>query len=74
MDLGEYRKEFLETVRAVAAAEDDFIPSAFLTIATRNLEEAGELADFERCHYRGTGTRRRSLWIDGLRLLHCVGS
>ncbi len=61
----EYRKELLETVHAVAAADGDFIPSAFITVATRTLADAGELADFERCHYRGTGARRRALWMDG---------
>src|SRR5258708_11330320 len=65
MTLEEFRKEFVETVRAVAAAEDNFELSAFVDVAVRNLVDAGEISDFEHCHYRGVGSRRRALWVDG---------
>src|ERR1051325_4800107 len=65
MTLDEFRKEFIETVRAVAAAEENFELSAFVDVAVRNLVDAGEIADFEPCHYRGVGSKRRTLSVDG---------
>jgi len=61
----DFHKDFTEAVHAVAAAEQDFEHSAFVSVAVSHLSEAGELSDFEPCHFRGTGARRRSLAIDG---------
>jgi hypothetical protein len=65
MTLEEFRKEFIENVHAVAAADENFTWCAFVDVASRNLADAGEIADFESCHYRGVGSRNRALWMDG---------
>lgn len=65
MTLEEFRKDFIENVHAVAAADENFTWSAFVDVASRNLADAGEIADFESCHYRGVGSKKRALWMDG---------
>jgi hypothetical protein len=65
MTLEEFRKIFIETVRATAAAEENYVVAAFVDEAVKNLAEAGEIADFEHCHYKGVGSRKRALRIDG---------
>lgn len=67
MDLDDFRNDFLETVRAHAAAEGDFTQAAFVTIASQRLMDAEELSDFEPCYDEGSGIRDRRLkWrIDG---------
>lgn len=46
----------------------------FGAIAGEMLEEAEELIDFVPCPYRGTGTRRRSLGVDGYAFDEADGS
>lgn len=46
----------------------------FATIAGRMLEEAEELVDFMLCTFRGTGTHRRNLGIDGYAIDEADGS
>ncbi|MBI5135765.1 MAG: AIPR family protein [Nitrospirae bacterium] len=65
MELQDFRKDFLETVLALAAAEGDFEEASFVAEACRRLVEAEELADFEPCHFQGTGSRSRKMRIDG---------
>ena len=65
MTLDEFRKEFIESVKAKASADHDFQLSAFVDAAVETLVDAGEITDFEACHYRGVGARKRSLWVDG---------
>jgi hypothetical protein len=65
MELEEFRKDFLETVRALAAAEGDFEEASFVADAARRLLEAEELAEFEACHHEGTGSRNRRMRVDG---------
>jgi hypothetical protein len=65
MTTEEFRKDFLETVRSRAAADNNFQLSAFVDAAVETLVEGGEFADFEPSHYRGVGSRKRALWIDG---------
>ena len=65
MDLNEYRQEFLDQVRARASAGSNFTHAEFVDICGELLSEAEELADFEVCHYRGVGSRNRSLGVDG---------
>lgn len=64
MNLEEFRKEFLENVRATAEAEKTFLREAFVTVAAEALIEAAELSDYELCCYKGTGSRNRSLLVD----------
>lgn len=65
MELEEFRKDFLETVRALAAAEGDFEEASFVAESARRLLEAEELAEFEPCHHEGTGSRNRRMRVDG---------
>lgn len=65
MTLDEFRDELVQAVRARAVADANFELSAFLDIAVDTLVDAGEIADFEPCHFRGTGQRKRSLAVDG---------
>ncbi|MFN4350535.1 MAG: AIPR family protein [Hylemonella sp.] len=48
--------------------------AGFGSVAGEMLEEAEELIDFVPCPYRGTGTRRRSLGIDGYAFDEADGS
>ncbi len=72
--------EQLRTFRdgVVARATAEFAgrdpESGFGTIAGEMLEEAEELVDFVPCPYRGTGSRRRSLGIDGYAFDEADGS
>jgi len=68
MTLDEFRDELVQSVRARAAADANFELSAFLDVAVDALVDAGEIADFEPCHFRGTGLRKRSLAVDGYAL------
>ena len=61
----EYRNDFLEQVRARASAEENFSKDEFVEYCAELLSDAEELADFESCHFRGTGSRNRSLAVDG---------
>ena len=74
MDLDEFRKDFLNEAAAWAASDLNFRHSSFVEVAIRHLEEAGEVADFEPCYYRGTGSRRRALAVDGYAFDEADGS
>lgn len=74
MELTEFRRDLLSQTAAWAAADFNFSHSAFVEVAIRYLEEAGEVADFEPCYYRGTGSRRRALAIDGYAFDEADGS
>lgn len=65
MELEEFRRDFLNEAMAWAASDLNFRHSSFVDVAVHHLEEAGEVADFETCYYRGVGTRRRTLAVDG---------
>ncbi len=67
MDLDDFRKDYLESVRSHAAAEGDLTQAAFVTIASQRLMDAEELPDFEPCYHEGNGVRDRrlKLRVDG---------
>ena len=67
MDIEEFRKDFLETVKSHAAAEGDMTHAAFVTIVSEKLMDAEEFSDFEPCYHEGNGVkdRRLKLGIDG---------
>jgi hypothetical protein len=65
MDVTEYRQDFLDQVRARASADANFTRAEFVEICTEHLSDAEELADFEACYHRGTGSRNRLMEIDG---------
>jgi hypothetical protein len=67
MNLDEFRKDFLESVKSRAAADGDLTQAAFVTVVSERLTEAEECQDFEPCYYEGSGIRDRRLRlrIDG---------
>jgi len=65
MELDQFRKDLIETVKAIAASESTFTESAFIEHTARLLADAEEVADFEPCYYRGTGSRNRAIRVDG---------
>lgn len=48
--------------------------NGFAAVAGRMLEDAEEFVDFMPCPYRGTGTRRRNLGVDGYAIDEADGS
>ena len=65
MDLNDFRSDFLNEAASWASSDLNFRHSSFVEVAVTHLEDAGEVADFEACYFRGTGSRRRALAIDG---------
>ena len=65
MQLEEYREEFLEDIRARASVASNFTHTEFVDVCADLLSEAEELSDFEPCYFRGSGSRKRSLAVDG---------
>lgn len=67
MELEEFRKDFLESVKARAAADGDLTIAAFVTVVSEKLMDAEEFQDFEPCYYNKPGIRDRRLRlrIDG---------
>jgi hypothetical protein len=74
MELDDYRKDLIEEVKVAAQESRNFEASAFVDVGTRLLADAGELTDFETCHFRGTGSRRRHLAVDGFAFDDADGS
>jgi hypothetical protein len=74
MELDDFRRDLLSQTAAWAAADLNFQHSAFVDVAIRYLEEAGEVSDFESCYFRGTGSRRRTLAVDGFAFDEADGS
>jgi hypothetical protein len=65
MQLDDYRKEFLEEIRARASVAENFTHTEFVDVCADLLSEAEELSDFESCFFRGSGSRNKSLAVDG---------
>lgn len=65
MDLEEYRKDLIEDVKAAATESRNFASSTFVEITSDLLADAGELADFQLCQFKGTGSKKKSLALDG---------
>ena len=74
MDLSEFRSEFLDQVRARASAGENFTRASFVDVCAEYLGDAEEIADFEACYYRGSGSRNRSLGVDGFAMDDLDGS
>jgi hypothetical protein len=66
MLLDDYRKEFLEDVKARASVAANFTHTESVDVCAELLGDAEELSDFEACYFRGTGSKNRSLAIDGI--------
>jgi hypothetical protein len=74
MLISEFRKDFLEQVAAQAVTDGNFRRSAFVDCSVRFLQEAEEVANFEQCYFRGTGSKNRNLEIDGFEFDDADGS
>ena len=74
MELQEFRETFLDQVRARASAGENFTRAEFVEVCAEYLGDAEELADFEACYFRGTGSRNRSLGVDGFAVDDLDGS
>jgi hypothetical protein len=74
MEIGDFRKEFLEQIAAQAVSDGNFRHSAFVEYGIQLLQDAEEVSDFESCYYRGTGSRNKVLAIDGFAFDDADGS
>jgi len=61
--LSEFRNSVISLAKEEFAGRDS--ARGFVSVMGKMLEESEELVDFVPCPFRGTGTRRRSLGIDG---------
>ncbi|MDP3979149.1 MAG: AIPR family protein [Pseudomonas sp.] len=64
MELEEFRKDLIETVRARAESSHDFNRAAFVDEVGERLSDAEEFTDFQACRYEGVSGRKK-LKIDG---------
>jgi hypothetical protein len=65
MDAQEFRKDFLEDIKADAAATGEGSCASFVTSFARYLQEAEYLLDFTASYFEGIGKRNRRLRVDG---------
>ena len=65
MTLEEFAKDFREDVQTYALTDGNFSRSAFVDCCATRLQEANILTDFTPCYYKGTGTKKRTLELDG---------
>ena len=65
MDALEFRKDFLEDIKADAAATGEGSCASFVAEFARYLQEAEYLMDFTASYFEGIGKRNRRLRIDG---------
>ena len=65
MDTQEFRKDFLEDIKADAAATGEGSCASFVASFARYLQEAEYLLEFTASYYEGVGKRNRKLRVDG---------
>lgn len=65
MDAQEFRKDFIEGIKAEAAATGEGSCASFVSAFTQYLQEAEFLMDFTAAYFEGTGKRNRKLRVDG---------
>ena len=65
MDLDEFRKDMLETVRARAESNLDFNRAGFVEEVGERLSDAEEFVDFVACRFEGLSSGKKKLQIDG---------
>lgn len=65
MDAQEFRKDFIEGVKAEAAATGEGSSASFVSAFAQYLQEAEFLMDFTAAYFEGTGKRNRKLRVDG---------
>ncbi|MDF2857537.1 MAG: hypothetical protein K0Q87_3388 [Neobacillus sp.] len=59
MDLHEFRKDYLENVKAVAAAENEGTSASFVRVVCDNLVSGELFDDYELCYYVGISSRKK---------------
>src|SRR5215471_21706666 len=64
MNLEDFRKSFIETVRSIAAETENFLQAAFVEYASTQLEEIEEISDTEFSYFRGVGSKKRAVAVD----------
>lgn len=65
MDAQEFKKDFLEDIKADALATGEGSCAAFITAFARYLQEAEYLLDFTSSYFEGIGKQNRRLRVDG---------
>ncbi len=65
MDAQEFRKEFIEGVKAEAVATGEGSIASFVIAFAQYLQEVEFLMDFTAAYFEGTGKRNRKLRVDG---------
>ena len=65
MDMQEFRKDFIEDIKADAASTGEGSCASFVTAFARYLQEAEYLLDFTASYFEGTGKSNRKLRVDG---------
>lgn len=65
MDAQEFRKDFLEDIKADALATGEGSCASFVSSFARYLQEAEYLLDFTSSYFEGTGKQNRKLRVDG---------
>ena len=65
MEVHEFRKDFLEDIKAEAASTGEGSCASFVVSFARYLEEAEYLMDFTASYFEGSGKSNRKLRVDG---------
>lgn len=65
MELSEYRKDYLESVKIDAAANEEGTVSSFMKISCDFLVDIEIIPDYELCFYKGTKKRGKRYRVDG---------
>lgn len=65
MDAQEFKKDFLEDIKADAAATGEGSCASFVTAFARYLQEAEYLLDFNQAYVEGAGKYNRKFRVDG---------
>lgn len=65
MDVQEFRKDFLEDIKADALATGEGSCASFVSSFAHYLQEAEYLLDFTSSYFEGTGKQNRKLRVDG---------
>lgn len=65
MDAQEFKKNFLEDIKADALASGEGSCASFVSSFARYLQEADYLLDFTSSYFEGTGKQNRKLRVDG---------
>ena len=65
MQIEDFHRELMLSVRVSAEVNRDFIRNSFVEKAAGLLADAEEIYDFHSCHFEGVGRKKRKLQVDG---------